>query len=50
VFGLVGIFLIRAAIDYKPEQGGGPPNGALGEDSESVVRAPSLLGIVAARA
>jgi Domain of Unknown Function (DUF1206). len=46
VFGLVGIFLVKAAIDYNPRQGAGP-DGALAKLTHYSY-GPLLLGVVAA--
>ena len=47
VFGLVGIFLIKAAIDYNPSKAVGL-DGALAKIVASLVRARSCSGVVAA--
>ena len=46
VFGLVGVFLIKAAVDFNPKQAVGL-DGALAKLAHTLVR-PPLLGVVAA--
>jgi len=46
VFGLVGVFLIVAAVDYNPDKAVGP-DGALAKVGHASY-GPFLLGIVAA--